>query len=120
VAKRKEFLETLRAKFPKAYRLAWVAGEDELGSLADLRSLPESKRELQAEKLVVYHEITRSGPDVAWERLGRALRRVRKEVARGDILRAFEAGKLGDALQRAGCFGRRSDDLREDGDKFYA
>lgn len=119
MAKRRTFLEKLREVYPKTHELVVRSEPGSYGSLEDFQALPESKRELQAEKLVIYHEVTRSGPDVAWDLLGRALRRVRKEVSRGDVLRAFEAGKLGDALQKAGCFGRRSDDLRHEGDRFY-
>jgi hypothetical protein len=120
MGKRKAFLETLREKYPKARALAERQEPGTYGSLTDLEQLPESKKRLQAEKLVIYCEITSGGPDVEWSRLGRATRLVRAKVARGDILRAYENGKLFDVMNKLRLFGRRSDELRGDADKFYS
>jgi hypothetical protein len=89
----------------------------EYGTLAHLESVSPSKRRTHAEASAVYHTLTNNGPDISWDRMMPKLRHVRKH---GDILKAYESGKLVDNLEKAGLLGRSSDSMRHEGDKYYS
>lgn len=119
-------LSKMQSKYPKltAYLKKW-----ELNSIRDngipdgymmsrayvVKNSANLVREL--ERVVVYQIMSENGPDLDPSRLGRMLTKIRRQA--GDILQAFEDGTLYSILDGLGLFGRSSDKLRADADKFW-
>jgi hypothetical protein len=105
----------LEKKYPKSVALAKKADPDGYGEWTYI--LAQRNPQLALEKYVVYTVFTQVGPDVAYEKLGRILPKVRK-AAGGDILAAYEKNKLRDIIEEM-YEGPASDKLRNPGDKYF-
>jgi len=73
---------------------------DEYGNWTDVKKSMNPVLEL--EKAVVYNVLSHHGPDVDYTRIGRVLPRIRRKA--GDVLKAFETGKLLGIMEDTGFF----------------
>ncbi len=109
-------VKLLERKYPKSVAAAQEKDSDEYGWWGDVVKSSNPTREL--EKVVVYETLTKFGPDVQYETLGRHMPKIRR-ACKGDILAAFEHNKLEGVLDDMGYFGPKSDQMRP-GDEYYA
>ena len=117
-----KFLERIKVKYPKVYaHLVARSREAELntgdpageyGTWASIQALAPSKQEREIEHALVHSVAVSLGPDMAYNRTGRLVHKVR-EACHTSILSAFESGKLTRIVEPF-VSGPASDRWRED------
>jgi hypothetical protein len=121
-------LEALKTSHPKTFKhLLNQSREAELntgdpagesGTYHHIAGLPPSKRKTELDHSLVHHVATHLGPDMSYDLTGRLTAKVRRDVPGGDILGAFESGKLASHVEPL-IIGPTSDKYRHEGDKYW-
>jgi len=121
LSKKEQGLLELETDCPKIVEMSKRRSADQLFNWESVRK--SNTPTVVLEKLAVYLTVTDNGPDCDATKLGRKLRQIRKYCGTpgrpGDILDAYEWDELLAAVKLAGLLGRRGDDLRDDGDKYW-
>jgi len=120
------FLEAVQKNRPKVHakllersREAYAncgEADGEYGTWHSIKALPPSKQRPELERALVYHTATSLGPDIAWERMGPLMRKVRGVC--NDIIDAFEHDRLAQLMEPL-INGRQSDRYRGSADRYY-
>lgn len=116
-----EASSSLESEYPAAVAMSKAADPSSMLSWDRISTSRDPKRELEA--AVVYDVLSTYGPDVSYTRVKKLLRSVSAAVRSfsdcADILDCYESGELENVLDEMGMFGTDSDQLRDDGNKFY-
>lgn len=120
------FLEAIQKNRPNIYKALidhsreaqanCGEADGEHGTWHSVKALPPSKQRPYLERALVYTTVTSIGPDIAWDRMGPLMARVRKVCP--DIIDAFEHNRLSQLIEPL-VIGRQSDRYRSSADRYY-
>ena len=114
-------MAVLGTNYPKAEKRIDLSEEGSVYSLSHLSRLTPAKMEQYLDAMVVHGTLDEMGPDIDYNVVLRKLPLIRKSLAGVSILDAHETNRksLLSAMEAAGLFGRKSDQLRAPADRFY-